>query len=142
MRSLGLRAAVAGLAAACLAIAPALADQVLYCVDTSVVGFRWDEANTTRDPTSGTFVPGRYIVRVSSVTERTITRMAGDTAGTPTPYTCSRQTAREAIACDDGLGWKPWVFYRNTYTRAFLAGPPAGGADPNISVAHGVCTNF
>ena len=56
-------------------------------------------------------------------------------------YTC-KPTGRERIACDDGSGVSPWVFYRGTYTRAYLGGPPAGGLDPNIWMAYGTCTGF
>jgi hypothetical protein len=36
----------------------------------------------------------------------------------------------------------PWIFYKTSYTRAFLGGPPTGGRDRNILVAYGTCAKF
>jgi hypothetical protein len=112
-----------------LTASTALAEEVLYCVDTDVVGFKWDKAGKAR---ATSFSEGRYTVKVLSGTARILTQMVGDIAGILTPMTC--QTPYEGtIACVDALGTNPWIFYHNTYTRAFLAGPPAGeNADPNI----------
>jgi len=46
------------------------------------------------------------------------------------------------LACDDEVAGAPWIFYRNTYTRGFLVGPPGGGDDRNIYIAYGTCTQF
>jgi hypothetical protein len=123
--------------ALCLTASPVLAEEVLYCVDTQVVGFVWDKSG---EASVIKFRPIRYTIKVSE-TERVITRMVSVTAGNPTVYKCKRPfTSSQELACDDGSGMQPWVFHRNTYTRSFLYGPPGG--DPNISVAYGTCTKF
>src|SRR5262245_60014154 len=53
-----------------------------------------------------------------------------------------RAFTQERIICAESTSFEPWAFYRNTYTRAFLAGPPAGGTDPNTWIAYGTCTKF
>jgi hypothetical protein len=125
-----------------LAASSALAEEVLYCVDTQAVGFKWDKAGTVR---AGSFIVERYTVKLLSDTQRIITRMVGDAAETGIRYACHKtypNVEEERITCDDGSGTVPWQFNRNTYTRAFLAGPPAGGTDPNIMVVYGTCTKF
>jgi hypothetical protein len=144
---------------------PVLAEEVLHCVDTQVVGFVWDKPPGTRT-TRGTWrrqarpgparrreraeavregEPERYTIKIVSGAERIITRTVGDTAGSSHVYKCKQSsplTSPEDLACDEGTGMAPWVFHRNTYTRAFLYGPPAGGGDPNIYIAYGTCTKF
>jgi len=121
-----------------LAGSPAMAEEDLYCVDTQAVGFKWDNG---RQVWQSAFREDRFTVKVVSDTQRIITKMVGDTAGFSRWYTCSSTWSR-GIACNDGAGDMPWVFYRDTYTRAFLAGPPAGGTDQNIWIAYGTCTKF
>src|SRR6478672_10313852 len=122
---------VVGWVVLCFTVAPALAEQVLYCVDTDAVGFFWntDTSQARRMP----FKVDRYTVKVLSETARIMTRMVGDTAGRQEVYTC-KLFAPGRIACDRGDGIEPWLFSGNTYTRAYLAGPPAGGTDKNISI--------
>jgi hypothetical protein len=45
----------------CLATAPVLADQVLYCVDTDVAGFIWDKSGAA---SLRKFTTSRYIVKM------------------------------------------------------------------------------
>ena len=134
-------AAAAGWLVLCLMVmvAPALAQQVLYCVDTQAVGFVWDKTGQVRQVP---FKEDRFTVNVLSDTHRSITRTTGDSAGWKKLYACKASWPEGRIVCDDGEGDVPWVFYRNTYTRAFLAGPPAGGIDQNIWMAYGTCTRF
>src|SRR5262249_41120617 len=61
----------------------ALAEDVLYCVDTDLTGFKWDNKGSVR---TANFVAQRYTVKVVSDTERLITRMLGDTAGSTDRY--------------------------------------------------------
>jgi len=136
------RVYIAGLTTAlCLAASPVMAEDVLYCTDTEVVGFGWDKAGKV---SRGKFDTTRFTIKVVSSTERIIAQMEGDTAGSQSKYGCRSATVNkeERLSCSDMLGQEPWVFYRNTYTCAFLAGPPAGGGDPNILVAYGTCTKF
>jgi hypothetical protein len=50
----------------CLATAPVLADQVLYCVDTDVAGFIWDKSGAA---SLRKFTTSRYIVKMEPATE-------------------------------------------------------------------------
>jgi hypothetical protein len=118
---------------------PVLAEEVLYCVDTAVAGFKWDKSGQA---SVAEFKPGRFTIKIVSVTERIVTPMEGDIAGRSRPIACSGPSPFGETACDDEDYGRPWLFYRNTYTRAFLSGPPAGGDDPNIWIAYGICTKF
>jgi hypothetical protein len=69
---------------------PAMAQQVLYCVDTQAVGFIWDKPDQARP---AAFKEERYTVKVLSETDRIITRMVGDTAGQQEMYTCRTSAA-------------------------------------------------
>jgi hypothetical protein len=116
---------------------PVLAEEVMDCVDTQSVGFVWDKAGKVRQRR---FTEDRH--EVLSDTQRIITPTVGDTAGYSVWYICHTAYEEGEIACDDASGTVPWLFHRNTYTRAFLFGPPGGGGDPNIGVAYGTCTKF
>ena len=97
---------------------------------------------SARTPRQRPFTEDRYRVEVLSDTQRIITPMVGDTAGHSDWYSCHTPYEEGEIACEDGAGTAPWLFHRNTYTRAFLLRPPGGGGDPNIGVAYGTCTGF
>jgi hypothetical protein len=129
--------------ALCFTASLAMADEVMYCADTGVVGFRWDD---TGKVDIGKFPQDRYTVKVISNTERVITQMTGDTAGNGHPYTCrALGVVKDQIVCDEELqSGAPWIFYKNNYTHAFLQGTPVGPPpmDPNISVAYGTCARF
>jgi hypothetical protein len=129
--------------ALCVSMAsPALAEEVLYCTDTDMVGFRWDQSGQA---STSKFDPERFTVKIVSDTDRVVTQMVGEVAGPSQAVKCRRSFARsspERISCDDGFGTGRWVFYRNTYTRVFLGGPPAGGRDSNITIAYGICTKL
>jgi hypothetical protein len=117
-----------------------LAEEVLHCVDTDVVGFEWDKRNAASVRKAR---PDHWTIKVVSETERVITRTTGDTAGSSHVYKCKRPfTSSQELACDEESGMHPWVFHRNTYTHAFLYGPPVGGGDQNISMGYGTCTKF
>jgi hypothetical protein len=143
-----LRTAILGAMVICTA-SLAMADETLYCADTAVVGFKWDEGKVA----TTTFSPHRYKVKVISDTEFHIVEIKG--AGAPSlsdrvsvavfTYTCHSLGHYGRIACDGLGGGDPWVFYGNNYTHAFLTGTPVGppnSTDPNISVAYGTCTHF
>jgi nucleoside-diphosphate-sugar epimerase len=70
---------------------------------------------------------------------RTITATNGDTAGMAAKYFCHPEgsTTECEVAGSDSM---PWIFYKTSYTRAFLGGPPTGGR--NILVAYGTCAKF
>ena len=136
-----LRTAILGAMALWFTASLAMADEVLYCTDTAGVGFVWDEAGRA---VAKPFTEDRFTVKVISDTQRVIARMVGDTAGTSNIYMC-RGSPEGQINCDDAAGYRPWAFYKNTYTRAFLAGPPAGppgSMDQNIWISYGTCARF
>jgi len=135
-----LRPGIIGMWALCFMATSVLADEVLYCTDTAASGFQWGK-NRAASPRQGSFNEERFTIKVVTETERIITRMVDDTAESSSKYECSLYPDGQ-IVCSDVTGERPWVFYKNTYTRTFLAGPPAGGADPNIMVAYGTCTKF
>jgi len=128
--------AIAVILVLCFVASPVLAEEVLYCTDTAATGFAWQNGQAS----PSLFNPERFTIKVTSDTERVITRMVGDTAGRSLRYRCRH--AFEQLACDPGDGALPWLFAGNAYTRAFLAGPPVGGGDQNIWIAYGICTKF
>src|SRR5262245_60085791 len=131
--------------AICLTTSPVLAEEVLYCVDTAVTGFKWDKQ---KRPSVEHFNPRRFTVRIESETKRWITpTTVGDTGDV---YECKQpfKSALEVV-CTESSGSVSWFFRNNTYyTRAFLAGGPLPKPsappplDPNIALAHGTCTKF
>ena len=135
------RRIIFGMMALCFTASSVLADEVLYCTDTAVTGFQWDK-NGAVSPRQGLFKEDRFTIKVVTETERIIIRMVGDTAGKSHQYKCSERPPYGQIVCNDITGLLPWVFQKNTYTRVFLAGPPAGGEDPNSYLAYGTCTKF
>jgi hypothetical protein len=74
-------------------------------------------------------------------THRSIIRMAGDSRDSGR-YRHVNLVRWVQLACDDGSGNEPWVFYQNRYTRAFLPGPLRARLLRNIIVAYGTCTGF
>jgi len=117
-RPIGSRASlVVALMTLCICTASlALAEDVLYCVDTDLTGFKWDNKGSVR---TANFVAQRYTVKVVSDTERLITRMLGDTAGSTDRYHCEQPDAvdREIIACRGIWSFdRPW-FFIGTRTR-------------------------
>jgi hypothetical protein len=144
----------------CLTTVPVLADQVLYCVDTKAVGFRWDKSGVA---SATNFTLGRFMVKLEPATEyglkqvRFITDTA-DAASGPRKYECFNNllgslkgkdpmvpdASLSPMACPDGVGTELWMFFPgNTYTHAFLdGGPPGSGRDPNIWIDYGTCTPF
>jgi hypothetical protein len=136
-----IRAGIFVIMTLCFAASPLLADEVLYCTDTAATGFKWDKSGVaSAKPTL--FNELRFIIKVVSDRERIIAPMIGDTAGISSSYACV--TSFETTECEwnGGAGAEPWIFHGNTYTHAFLAGPPAGGGDPNIYLSYGTCTKF
>ena len=63
----------------------AMAEEVLYCVETDVAGFAWDNQGHV---THRTFDPARFTIKITSETERIITQTTGDTAGSSNQYEC------------------------------------------------------
>jgi len=127
----------------CLTATPVLAEEVLYCADTGATCFSWNSKSVA---SRTTFDNQRFTIKVVSDAKRIITLMAGASSLDQGEYDCNRPNlivAPERLVCADASGTQPWVFYRNTYTHAFLAEPPTGkNADPNIMVAYGTCTKF
>jgi hypothetical protein len=141
-----------------LTAAPALADEVLYCVDTDSGGFAWDKSGVA---SLRKFTTTRYTVKLEPATEhgdqvRVITRTIGGVPGGPTRYMCAAnllgavdaqvipQMSKSPLVCNEPTGTEPFIFFPgNTYTHAFLqGGPPGSGHDPNIWIDYGVCTPF
>jgi hypothetical protein len=134
------------------AVSPVLADEVLYCVDTAVVGFKWDKGGQA---SVANFEPSRFTIKIvpsrgdqmqqgiifTIFTERRI--VTGGAGMAPDEMEC-KPSIGAALVCDNGHGVVPWAFGLNntSYTRAFLAGPPTGSSDPNIWIAYGTCTKF
>lgn len=83
-------------------------------------------------------------IKIISEEERIITATIGDAAGKPSNFVCQAALVpKGAIDCRERIGaGEPWLFYGSSYVRAFLAGRPAGGGDPNILVAYGTCAQF
>jgi len=89
------------------AASPVLAEEMLYCTDTEVIGFKWDSRGVA---SSSTFAPERYTIKVASDTERFITRTVGDTAGVAFRYECERpiSAGHERLVCSDAIyRWEP-----------------------------------
>jgi len=129
---------IAGLLGLALTCSSALADEVLYCVDTAATGFVWKNGKATPTPLD----PERFTVKVISDHERTITQTVGDIAGLVWEYVC-RDSGGGATACDTKYGGgTPWVFFLDAYTRARLQSPPVGGGFPNMFIAYGTCSKF
>jgi hypothetical protein len=120
---------ILGTALCFVTVSSVLADEVLYCSDTAATGFVW-EAGSAK---SVIFNPERFTIKVRSDTRRVI----GDNI-----YTCRVENELGRTACEAALSGWPWIFHGNTYTRAFLLGPPAGSGDLNIAIAYGTCTKF
>jgi hypothetical protein len=140
--------------------APVLADQVLYCVDTKSVGFRWDKSGVA---SVTNLTPGRFMVKLEPATEyglkqvRFITDTTSAASG-PIKYECFNNllgslkgkdpmvpdASLSPMACHDGVGTELWMFFPgNTYTHAFLYGGPSfRGQDSGIWTAYGTCTPF
>jgi hypothetical protein len=139
---------------------PVFAEEVLYCVDTAVVGFQWDQkgqASITK------FVPSRYTVKIirppGDLLVQRLSRpptpgmafaffiekriVTGEGLRSPIEMEC-KSTIGADVICGDDLGMLPWAFGSdNRYTHAFFPGPPTDGRnDPNIWIAYGTCTKF
>jgi hypothetical protein len=137
-----LRTTTLSAVALCFATSLVLADEVFYCTDTAMVGFFFDR--TTGKGEIATFTPSRYIMKIISDTKRDIVK--DDTGGVSFSYTCHPPvafSAEDRIICEDPFqGGTPWVFYKNNFTHAFLAGTPVGSYDRIIMVAYGTCARF
>lgn len=117
----------------------ASAEEVFYCIEKSSHGFVW--GNQKRRAVSMTLDAERHLVKVISETERVITRTASDKKKKSTSYTC-RKNNESTIACDEGGGISPWIFYGKQFVRAILAEPPLKGESREILIAYGTCTKF
>jgi hypothetical protein len=115
-----------------------LAEEMLYCADTAIVGFMWDRKGEAK---STEFNPERHTVKVVSDSERLITRMQGGPTGAKADqFKCTQDDNQ--VRCQAVLPIV-WNFFPDGYTRAYLyGGPPASGRNPNIWVAYGTCTKF
>ena len=125
-----------------------LAQEVLHCADTEVVGFKWDgngQASTEH------FNPERYTVEIGPATdllenERVITQTTGtELKNKPIFYQCNK-SIEQTVCNNERDGTMPWLFVSNGhYVRGYLGGgPPSAGSqlDPNVGVAYGTCTKF
>jgi hypothetical protein len=124
-----------------------VADEVLHCTDTAVTGFKWDNAGKANLMKFDAF---RFTVKVISDIRRAITRTVGDNVGISHTYACvripfRRESQDDQIICNRVNGQDQWIFYKNNYTHAFLAGPSVGPPnlmDQNIWIAYGTCARF
>jgi hypothetical protein len=140
-RMMIVRIAILGAMVVCTA-SLAMAEEVLYCVETDAAGFKWDNQGHA---TQRSFTLDRFTVKITSETERIITPMAGDIAGKADQYECKPVLSdKDQIICQEVIGGLiPLIFYHNTtFAKAFLAGPPAGGTDQNLVISYGTCTKF
>jgi hypothetical protein len=97
-----LRTAISSAVALCFAGSLAMADEVLYCVETDATGFRWDNQGHA---THAAFNPVRFTVKITSETERIITPMTGDIAGFSDRYECKPVLSdKDEITCRDVVG--------------------------------------
>ncbi len=122
--------------------ATAWGEEVLLCTVTENTGFEWDEGAIKAR--WALFKKDRFIVKIISESKRTITRTTGDPKEGSRSYTCRRPHVmfKKRIVCSAGIGGQPFIFHDNTFTHAYLWGPPAGGSDLNISVAYGTCVKY
>jgi hypothetical protein len=131
-------------------------------MDTAIVGFKWDksgQASVTKFTDLERFTikvtpphrwwkensPSGIITRGLVFSDFTETRIVTGRSPSPTAMEMECKPSLAALVCGDSLGMTPWVFSHDntTYTRAFFAGPPAGGRrDSNIWIAYGTCTKF
>ena len=130
--------------------ATAWGEEVLYCTEKDSTGFYWIKGATEGEWTG--FKPSCNIVNIISETKRAITPTTGDVKGSSRGYSCHRPEAWRStsydeelrslsrrIVCDTGRADPTWIFHDDTFVRALLSGPPAGGADPKIVVSYGTC---
>jgi hypothetical protein len=127
------------------------AEEVLYCVDNAVTGFKWEKDGAS--PTN--FAPYRFTVKIGpaqgklplmSNNERLITQTSeGFLQGVPKIYECETHPYKTLCTkTDSGAATEPWLFAADGhYVRAFIAGgPPGSELDPNIAIGYGTCTKF
>ena len=117
---------------------PAWAEEVLYCTDTDVNGFMWENGKAKPSTFNGT----RFTVKVISETQRFI-KWKGFTE--PIDYTCRKEKGQSGTRshCNASLGiiYWPIIFNGNTYVRSYLFGEHIGGGK-NAFVAYGTCAKF
>jgi hypothetical protein len=112
-------------------MARAAEEEVLYCTDTDVNGFFWDNGEAKR----AGFESSQLVVSVLPNGNRFIEKRL---------YKCSPlwPSAPDLLSCKfPGSVVDLWIFRGMNYTRAYLFGENLGG-DPNIAVAYGTCTDF
>ncbi len=111
--------------------ARAAEEKILYCTDTDVNGFFWDDDEAIR----AGFESSRLVVRVLPNGNRFIEKRL---------YKCSPVWPSEPdlLSCIFPNSLVDlWIFRGMNYTRSYLFGENLGG-DPNIAVAYGTCTDF
>jgi hypothetical protein len=117
------------------------AEQVLYCADSNVIGFAWDDQGHAKE---STFVQHRFKVTIGSNNERLITQTSeGVDQGHPRQFQCNEGI--DAIVCRTVTGETPWLFAMSNeyYARAYLAGgPPNIKLDQKIFFGYGTCTRY
>jgi hypothetical protein len=131
----------------CSSASAAFADEVLYCTDADVIGFKWDRQD---DASRVDFHLDRFTVRVGpaqgpAMNERLVVKMSdGDDRGVTQYYKCLQdRNTPDHVSCDSPSGGERWMFSGANYVRTFLAGgPPGSGRDPNIAIAYGTCTRL
>jgi len=137
-----MRAVLLAAALAALAGPTSAEERVLYCIDTSITGFVWQEGQTEGQYTN--FKPDRYVVKVLSETKRTITKVTGPTI--TWTITCREVGAYETklFACNSDFYTSPWVFRGDKFfVHADMYGPPVSdGDEANIGISYGTCTGF
>jgi hypothetical protein len=115
------------------AASPVIAEERLYCVDTAVTGFKWDQGSAVQT----NFTLHRFTITVSDFGP-VITDIG---EAEQIFLTCKEPLTllNERAMCDDAYA-SSWIFFRGAYTRSYLTGPTVDGYRTSIVVAYGTCT--
>jgi hypothetical protein len=87
------------------AASPALAEEVLYCVDTAVTGFKWNERG---EASTAKFSPGRFTIKIVSDEKRIVTGdeiRFPDGAGVQAPW-LRRRPHLQRLRGPDPMGFR------------------------------------
>ena len=81
-----MRTLFSGIVVSLVLVGPAWSEEVLFCTETASTGFIWEKGSAEGRQTG--YRPSRYIVKILSETERTITKPTGDLPGDTWSYAC------------------------------------------------------
>lgn len=121
------------------ATARAAEEKILYCTDTGVNGFAWENGV----PSPQQFKPARQVMKVYPSGQRDIS-WEGFEPSTTRNYRCGTTDWRDLLSCvntSDPVDM--WLFKEMNYTRAWLYGTPVDpvGDVLQIFVAYGKCVD-